>query len=80
MRSGVGKRAKVILGVQPDSVTWKYGVLHYTKEGVHCEGDASVVLVAKSCQLRTAVIEGTSKGFTYRILYESAKIYVTLTR
>jgi len=75
MRSGVGKRAKVILGVQSDSVTWKYGVLHYTKEGVHCEGDASVVQVAKSCQLGTAVIEGTSKDLR-REFYTKVRRYM----
>jgi len=32
MRSGVGKRAKVILGVRSDIITWKYGVLLYTKK------------------------------------------------
>jgi len=32
MRSGVGKRVKVILGVQFDGITSKYGVLHYGKK------------------------------------------------
>jgi hypothetical protein len=64
MRSGVGKRAKVILGVQYDSITCTYGVLRYRKGGfivkaiVRC---ANVMKVAKSCQLRNAVIEAPSR-------------------